>query len=416
MRERVYAFDFLRAFMMFLGIFLHGLLFAPTISFLGETWSARVITFSAEIIHTFRMPLFFCLSGYVSAQLFCKLGVRGFCVNRFKRLIVPFVLSLLPICFISNVFHHGLTLYSTEKELFTLLTTTFSLRYFRFEEIEPIHLWFLYYLTLFIPVMLLVNHVAGKVNTKRVESLLIRIGNRPNTQPAFLILLAVIPTFLLLATGNNGNPTPRSFVISLENFLPYFYYFSFGWCLHKLQFNLGYFTHKAGWMLVLAVLLTFARLVAWSFLGEQHLLVLVILYNLSLWCYIFGFIGIVQLYFQKPSASLQYFSDASYWIYLIHYPIIVGLKIFFFEPTSLSTFTMLLLLTTALSVVSYNYLVRPTVIGKLLNGKILPSYPVHKPRLNMKPARGLKPLSHSSSQEYVARSYRLLKSKEVQRL
>ena len=67
-------------------------------------------------------------------------------------------------------------------------------------------------------------------------------------------------------------------------------------------------------------------------------------------------------------------SDASYWLYLIHLPITA------FVPGLLSGFQwspffksgITLLVTTGVTLVTYHFLVRSTVIGVLLNGRRYP--------------------------------------------
>lgn len=374
----MYALDFLRAFMMLLGIVLHGLIFEPRLHFLNSQWNLRLFALPAEVIHTFRMPLFFCLSGLFSSLLMRKMGWRKFLVNRLNRIAVPFVLSLLTVGLLTNVFYHTMALLNEGYDLPRALQTGLSLRYFRLQDFRPVHFWFLYYLLAFIPVMPAIHFCLRQVVCGHaIKALLKKYGPQQN-RFAVLLLLSAFPTVFLWLTHNDGNPTPRNFQLSLVNIIPYFYYFAFGWYLNRCQLNMAYFVPTARRFLAAAFAFTLLRMLAWSVLGRSYFLLIPLFYNLSLWCYIFGLLGLVQVYFNKPSALLQYVSDASYWIYLVHLPVIIFLKLFFIGSVSLSTFVLLLGLTLYLCLLSYNYMVRPTLVGKLLNGKVQPAYPVHK--------------------------------------
>lgn len=69
--------------------------------------------------------------------------------------------------------------------------------------------------------------------------------------------------------------------------------------------------------------------------------------------------------------TVRYLADASYWMYLLHLPIIFGLQELMSEwPLHWSIkFPLLMIVTTALLLTSYRYLVRNTVIGQTLNGR-----------------------------------------------
>ncbi|WP_238536757.1 acyltransferase family protein [Pseudoalteromonas maricaloris] len=72
--------------------------------------------------------------------------------------------------------------------------------------------------------------------------------------------------------------------------------------------------------------------------------------------------------FNKQS---RYISDASYWIYLIHIPLLVYIQLHLtnLEVPVFIKFIIALSLTVTIGIISYHYLVRNTVIGILLNGK-----------------------------------------------
>jgi len=96
--ERRHDLDGLRAVAMLLGIGLHAALsFMPGIwpvqdRFHNDTFS---ILFSA--VHGFRMPLFFLVSGFFTAMLWQKRGLKALIHHRFKRIVLPLLLGCLTI-------------------------------------------------------------------------------------------------------------------------------------------------------------------------------------------------------------------------------------------------------------------------------------------------------------------------------
>jgi peptidoglycan/LPS O-acetylase OafA/YrhL len=68
---------------------------------------------------------------------------------------------------------------------------------------------------------------------------------------------------------------------------------------------------------------------------------------------------------------VRYFTDASYWIYLVHFPITIALSGFLtrFEAPAAVKFLNVQIVTTAAAILSYHYFVRTTFIGEMLNGK-----------------------------------------------
>ena len=94
--------DALRAVAMLLGILLHAsLAYVPNIPWpVQDTQSAPWLMLLFLVIHGFRMPLFFLVSGFFTAMLWKKRGATAMLVQRYKRVFVPLVLgfcTLLPL-------------------------------------------------------------------------------------------------------------------------------------------------------------------------------------------------------------------------------------------------------------------------------------------------------------------------------
>lgn len=89
------------------------------------------------------------------------------------------------------------------------------------------------------------------------------------------------------------------------------------------------------------------------------------------WAVCFGCIGLFRRYLRSPNSKIRYLSDASYWMYLIHLPLVIGLQSLFQSLSwpALLKFALINLIAMGLLLVTYQLLVRNTVIGLLLNGR-----------------------------------------------
>ena len=96
--ERRTDLDALRGVAMVLGIVLHAALsFFPCPWPVQDTRQNSWLFLVYVVIHEFRMPLFFLLSGFFTMFLFRKYGLREMLRLRVTRILLPLLLSLLTI-------------------------------------------------------------------------------------------------------------------------------------------------------------------------------------------------------------------------------------------------------------------------------------------------------------------------------
>ena len=76
-------------------------------------------------------------------------------------------------------------------------------------------------------------------------------------------------------------------------------------------------------------------------------------------------------FMSRGNATVRYVADASYWIYLVHLPIVVVFQVLVGHLSWHWTLKFPLILAASFAVlfVSYRYLVRSTFIGQMLNGR-----------------------------------------------
>ena len=97
----------------------------------------------------------------------------------------------------------------------------------------------------------------------------------------------------------------------------------------------------------------------------------IFLWNFGIPLSIMFWIAVFIQLFNKPSKSLKYLSDSSYWIYIVHTIFLSFIPSLFYhiEMNVFLKFFINAFIVTLLCFLSYHYLVRKTLIGKLLNGK-----------------------------------------------
>jgi peptidoglycan/LPS O-acetylase OafA/YrhL len=103
-------------------------------------------------------------------------------------------------------------------------------------------------------------------------------------------------------------------------------------------------------------------------------------YPLATWTWAFGLIGAALRFLPRQNDRVRYLADASYWIYLVHLPIVMALQVLVFHAPlpGLAKFALVLAVGFPLMPLSYHLLVRYTWVGGVLNGRrrVRPARPV----------------------------------------
>ncbi len=385
--DRFHALDAARAFALLLGIVLHA-----TMSFFlslpaRDRSESVVLAVAFYVIHTFRMSLFYVIAGFFGHLVFHRLGVRAFVEDRAKRVLVPLTagwLILAPPTIAALAWGLSRTFPDVPPAGAPAAPQGFPL----------IHLWFLYYLCLLYAAVLPLRAWfvaaldADGALRARIDSL-VGAGLRSHLAP----LALAAPTVALLYLDSGwavwfGIPTPdRGFTPRLPPLVAYGTAFALGWLLHRQVALLDVLRRQWRANLAVAACLTavclaivgpLPNLAAPTALGggAATRLVYAACYALSIWYGTFALIGAAVRFGSGESVVRRYLADASYWLYLAHPPIVFGLQALLMNvPLHWAVkLPLILAITLTVLLVSYHHLVRPTLVGEVLNGR---RYPRH---------------------------------------
>ena len=100
------------------------------------------------------------------------------------------------------------------------------------------------------------------------------------------------------------------------------------------------------------------------------------LYSLMMVCLVYASLGAFQSLVTEASPTWRYLADSSYWVYLVHLPLVPAIEILVYQLPYPSWIKCLLVCLSALIILyaSYHYLVRSTFLGRILNGR---KHPFH---------------------------------------
>jgi len=93
-----------------------------------------------------------------------------------------------------------------------------------------------------------------------------------------------------------------------------------------------------------------------------------------MWSLVSISIGLFRKFFDRPNQIVRYVADSSYWLYLVHLPIVVWLQVAFAEVDApwIVKLSAISALTVGISLILYDLFVRATWIGRVLNGRKRP--------------------------------------------
>ena len=426
--KRYYDLDALRSVAMFLGIILHSTMsFCPDIpgNYPQDIHQHQSYMVILEVIHGFRMPLFFLISGFFTTMTWKRYGLTGLLIRRSKRILLPMIIFgifVIPFCFalaewanstakqangnsdvfiavkegdlkafkellIKKIVDISPTLakeviQSQEIENWRANLTRFPNYVFDFLEwiwlisvLPTFHyLWFLNYLFWLILIFAALIGVMTRFDIKRPD-------NKWLITPLCLIWLVPLTFIFQCTMFTIFGPDTYAGLIPWPPVLIYYgIFFGFG----ALCYGQQLFEKKTGeyWLVYLAVsVLSF--LISVYFIEVRsntglspterikgHIVVSFCT-TLYTWSVVFGMVGLFRRFFSHKNRTIRYLSDSSYWLYLAHLPVIMSLQILAstWNLPSLYKFLGICLITSASLLIVYELAIRYSWVGSILNGQ-----------------------------------------------
>jgi peptidoglycan/LPS O-acetylase OafA/YrhL len=376
----------LRAGALLIGVALHATLtFLPNV----QLWILRdqpstTLAMVFFIVHIFRMPVFFLIAGFFARFLYERRGPRGFIRDRAVRIAAPFFVffplvgAATAACAIWAVRSTGQQFGVAGQARPEISLSTFPLG----------HLWFLYVLILLYAATLLTRAVVGLLDRDgrwRAGSVDRAMQLLTAGPWASWVLAAPLAAAFVLSESWRGwlgiEPPAFGFVPNNGALAGFGAAFAFGWLLHRQQ---SLFSALQRWWVV--QIMTAVPLTAFCSLEvgvtpsldftprDTAGIVYAVCYALAVWTWTLGLTGAALRYLNAERPVIRYLADASYWIYIIHLPVLAIFQVglYWLPVPPLIKYPLILTAAVAILLLSYELLVRHSFLGRWLNGRKYP--------------------------------------------
>jgi glucan biosynthesis protein C len=267
----------------------------------------------AWIVRAFAMPTFFWISGYFSRAVLDAGGARGYVRSRVRRILLPLGLALVPSSLALG------WLWDRGREVATRGAVPDNIPKLQGSELPILlgHLWYLYYLLWLSLAAVIVAQLARAVKL-RVPS-----------GPAVLAVPALITFGVLAWLRAMHTDTPLGFMPDVPIGLFMGGYFAWGWLVRGRPEELARYGRHAWRALAIApaplaiVIVTLDR--------GRHAVEPAPVYAsaasaLFAICMVVGLLGLCVRH-GRPHRLLRLASEASYWLYIVHLPVVVALQL-----------------------------------------------------------------------------------------
>lgn len=359
--ERLHHLDALRALTMVLILPAH----AVAIMGLRGGWNDAEATIY-WLIHSFRLPLFFLVAGFFAALLIEARGTGAVVRNRLVRIGIPLAVVVAIVAPVLALLLQGVSTGAQEPGANGLGV---------FADLHPSYVWFLWYLSMLYAAALALRFVLERSPRSRQ---LLRRGSQLIPHLAAPLVLALPCTLLLYRQPTWIADAPgESFVPQLDLALYYGLFFTTGWALFavrglrdRIESQPRRYALFAAISLPPALVLFLLQDVP-AIGGSRgfHLLALLLL-SVTTWALVFALLGFSRHFLREPVPRLRYWADASYWIYLSHFPVMAAFALVLFELAMPNALRLAILVIATLAVIypAYGLLVRHGTIGRVLHG------------------------------------------------
>jgi len=289
-------------------------------------------------VHTWHMPLFFAISGFLAASALRRSTAARQLRSRFRRLGLPLAVGMLTVVPLANFLVIAAAAAWPRNEK---LPPKRELDLANVFNLTPRHLWFIAYL-----LMISLVAIAVWLAIQRAPAARAAIGHGfrklMTSWWAVPALAAISAGILITKTGwVAGGTASNSLVPTPSLFAYYSFFFFFGWLLSGQSSLLeelkrgAWLRLGAGILLAVPAFLLFydngdftgnvgtpGALTGIDELRPYGLFAV----GLACWLTLFGIWGVLARYVREESRQLRYLADASFWVYLVHIPFLVALQ------------------------------------------------------------------------------------------
>ena len=364
--ERIVYIDYLRNFANLVRCLIHASV--PYMMTYAPMWPVNdkgswFFDFTIFELHLFVMELFFMISGFMFAMEINNKSTQKIIKNRFKRIVIPFLFGLVLIVpIILSMF--TISDYSQVSLLHidVLKQSYFSGWKLGFENFFPTaHLWFLYYLILFYTLTIFLRKFLLKIKIFSVVYL-------------FTGIFVSITCMFFMSRWIVDNPI--TLMPEIPSFIHYFCFFLIGFFVNNSEKLLSSLKKYANKILMIGIVFGVFSIIPQLWFTKTDLSYYTYIKSLAiiLSCTAIYFLTIgIWGYFSKleikDNKILRYLTDSSYWVYLSNMPLVAIFHILFI-PLQIPIYVKFILSFTGaltLSFLTYEFLVRYTYIGGILN-------------------------------------------------
>lgn len=354
--------DSMRSILMMLGVILHSVnVFDSKQDWVIYSTNTTIIAdYVSDLIHVFRMPAFFLISGFFCVHTIIKYKPKLFFMVRIKRLLIPLLVTGVSLNTLQNCILQYTGFYQLDMWSYIINGDWIS------------HLWFLINLVIYFSLATIIA-IFFWHPSKLIGNYLGRLFL--SIPLIAIIMLMPVASIAILASNKVGFPLYSNWhgIINVNRICIYLPYFIFGALLggnHELL-------HKFSKVNPIFAIL----LLAVSAFILEHINVSSEIYKTIVSSYFESFIIWLSVslcfytfyrMFNTPSKIWSFLSDASYTVYLFHHLIVIGIGIMliYLEVHPIFSIVILITLTIAITLCIHNYVILKLKYARFLfNGK-----------------------------------------------
>ncbi|MFK5982898.1 MAG: acyltransferase family protein [Flavobacteriaceae bacterium] len=321
---------------------------------------------------SFRMPLLFFVSGYISYILMKRLDWKAFTIQRFMRLIIPTIIWTFILVAPQIYFERKLE--GIDQTYFEFYQSFLEFKWWPNGNFHWLHLWFIPYLFCYNILSIPLFYALQKDN--KFTQILGSFFQRPNSIFIF-VFIAIIPyTFLSV-----HYKTTYDLIHDIARHSFFIFFIIAGLLFFRFQQAMELLESKRHLFLSLAflsiLLINILRWNGWepfdiweNWIEKPQTYLFIGLVNFNSWMWVFTFLGYGSKYLNKNSRLLNYMNTAVYPFYILHQTVIVIIAYYVVGTKDEVSLKLLFLLIVCFCVIItiYHLFIRPYNIMRFLFG------------------------------------------------